>query len=804
MPIGNFKDRISSSDMAKVNEKMNPPEYKPGYDSGSDSGGSFDDLFTGGDGDGGFDSLNDSGFDDIFGSDSNDDIFGTGSSGSSGNTGGGGVSFPVSNQSNDPFANTNTFGSNSGGLFGINQNPMGMNQQQQRAPTLGDKFGEYSSEAVQSIGKILIEMVKSVSTRNADDFGYLSRNCIICGGITSVVGIVSSIIGLASGVTFLGFSGIGSQLILAGAMTAGLGFIGIGSAAYIIASTNNDSSASIDNLDDATSYGDEDLSAEYEADIDSALEDLFGSDEDDSNGLFGDDSDFSSEPEPESEPEPVPDLSTVVVPKIDFNEQADKIEMAGVLTREKLFNTFKDFMVQNTPEFSYRHEIDKSSEDFLGIATICVKAIANIMNVELSEVTAELDKAYDTYFSYELMVTRVRKLNNTDQIASEIENYFRSNSSDSSVNATVTIEGDYYKIIVTKGASAVVTFGDVFKLDYCRDFFLNTKHKLPIITGIDELGNVILDDAKVFDTMLIAGKPRSGKSWYVFSLLMSLMMFNTPEDVQFVIVDPKKSNLFKTLALMPHVAGLHDDSNILNVLDDIIYNEAESRRKILADNKVDDIWAVREKGVKLPILYLVIDEYITVKNNLGENKKDLDAKIQTLISQLPSLGIRLIFVPHRATGVVDKTNRTMLQFTAAVKADIEDVKDTLGVKKWDRALTSPGDIAIKTSNLQQPIYVRGAALTTSDNGNAEMMRGVAKAFYKMGVEIPDMSNMTIAANRIEGKVQQELGLSDRYYRYETSNPKISLQDIDKSDNALDLTGDDLGYNIKDFMSDFDL
>ena len=36
----------------------------------------------------------------------------------------------------------------------------------------------------------------------------------------------------------------------------------------------------------------------------------------------------------------------------------------------------------------------------------------------------------------------------------------------------------------------------------------------------------LLADAKYYDTMLIAGKPRSGKSWYVLSILMSLMLFN--------------------------------------------------------------------------------------------------------------------------------------------------------------------------------------------------------------------------------------------------------------------------------------
>lgn len=107
------------------------------------------------------------------------------------------------------------------------------------------------------------------------------------------------------------------------------------------------------------------------------------------------------------------------------------------------------------------------------------------------------------------------------------------------------------------------------------------------------------------------------------------------------------------MSLMPHVFGLHDDSNILKVLDDVIEVEAPRRKDMLASERCDDIWALRDKGIMLPILYIVIDEYITVINNLDKDQqKEFDTKFQVIISQLPSLGIRLLFVPHRATGIV--------------------------------------------------------------------------------------------------------------------------------------------------------
>ena len=232
---------------------------------------------------------------------------------------------------------------------------------------------------------------------------------------------------------------------------------------------------------------------------------------------------------------------------------------------------------------------------------------------------------------------------------------------------------------------------------------------------------------------------------------------------------------------MPHVCGIHNDKNIINILDDIIEVEGKRRKKLLEDNECDDIWALREKGIVLPVLYLVIDEYITVMSNLDKDKaKEFDGKIQVLISQLPSQGIRLLFVPHRATGVVNKTNRTMLQFTAAVRADVEDVKDTLGIQKWDRALTKPGDIAIKSSMTKTAKYVRGAALTTSDNENAKFIESAAKAFYKMGVDIPDMSLMSIACNRDDNYIAAKLGGSGKRVQFDANTILDDIENMDFS------------------------
>lgn len=780
----NLANKVSSDDIQRVDAMRNPPEYQDGFDQTDYGGGSdLDNLFG------------DSGAGDSGGFGDMDDIFGGGSSGGFGDNS---MSSGMDTFGGGNSGGMNTFGGGGGmnafgggilnqGGFGIPgaQSPFGggmQQQQQQVQPDNWDKAVGGIGEFFKATWELVKELGNSIKLRNADDFGYLGRNMLLTGGGMTVTGIVVGTIGSVAGYKFISFSGMPPQVILTGGLSIGAGLSTMGIAAFILTRAGDRDIATPDALDELPS-GDDNAVDEYEEHNGDILDDLFGDDfelttdeddllsddnsvlEDSSDELFGNDDVLD-----DFEPEP-----------IDFERELENIGENRLMSRQTLFEAFKPMLPTNTPKFSDVTEITKEDSNFSILETICMKALANLANCQLEEIQSHLESARETMFSYELRVKRINKVKKTDDLAREIEVYMRDSSDDDSVNATVSIEGDFYKIIVTKGTTAVVTFGDIFKKDYCCEFYLNTKKKLPMITGINELGEVLLDDAKNFDTMLIAGKPRSGKSWYVLSILISLMLFNAPESVQFLIIDPKKSNLFKTMSLMPHVMGLHDDSNILKVLGDIIDVEAPRRKELLSNERCDDIWALRDKGIMLPILYIVIDEYITVISNLDKDEqKEFDTKFQIIISQLPSLGIRLLFVPHRATGIVNKTNRTMIQYTAAVRADIEDVKDTLGVSKWDRALTKPGDTAVKHSMIKNAVYIRGAALTTSDGENSKFIETAAKAFYKMGVDIPDMSNLRIAYNRDEQWIQEELSGTGNRVQFNAANLQNDADNIDLS------------------------
>jgi len=722
-----LKGRVSSKDLENTKSKRNKPEYEPGFEPGGDD---FDDI----------------NFDDLELNFGDDDIFG------GGNEGGNDLFGESGGASADPFSNPFTSG---GSPF---------SPPTDKKKDLLDETLEKSGDALGALGRIISATVKNLKSKDVQSIGLYAKNLIVTGGVISLVGLSLGLVGAVSGVKALHILSMPLKITLTGLCTMGIGSITIAIPGYIITESGvtvkkadkieSDNSFDFDGSDfgdsdfDGSDFGGSDFGGDALGDID----DNYSDNEDDDDELF----DFS---------DIIDDIDKDIVKDIDYDKVLDSVpKVAPIMSRAFLVETFKDFLPKNTPNFSDRREIIEGSEEFAVIETICLKALASANNTEYCDFDTDkyyMENAFETMFTYDLKVTRVMRLTNLPSISKEIVAYFREDSEDDSITADVALEGDFYRIIIYKGAGGIITLGDVLGLDSALEFFKDESNKLPFCVGILPDGKPLLKDARRYDTMLIAGKPRSGKTWATFNIALSLMAFNTPEDIQFVIIDPKKSALLTSTALMPHVCGIHDDSNIIELFEDIVYNEGERRSKLLLDHNCDDIWSFREEtGIKLPLLYIFVDEFMSVLANLSRLNKDKQNEFNDLmkiiISQLPSKGIRLVFVPHRAQGVVDKTIRSLIGFNAAVQADQDVVLETLGVKKFDKTLSNPGDTAVMMQGDRRAMFVKGTAIDTSDTKNKELITSVAKAFYKMGVEIPDMRTLKSAFNRDEEEIKKEL------------------------------------------------
>lgn len=660
--------------------------------------------------------------------------------------------------------------------LGINGQLGQMGPQAPTAPpkvTASDVIGDMTTEAVKATGTVLKDFVKSLSGVSCDDLASLSMDIMITGAVTGVIGVILLIASLNGNPVIRAFS---RMFMPAGFLQVGLSLIGIALTGWGILSKGEPEQSLSGLPDTPVQIGTQSLSmdaldAEYDALLDSFYDDDEDMDdlEDEADDFFSatpsttssgsdDWGDFfatesTAAPEPANNDEFLENMNTTVA-KID---------------RQYLLEQFSRLLPKNCTTFGQSEIVSKDSQEYIAVRSLLLQALSSASKIPVEELPVDLEQLESSTFSYTMTVGRLKGIGKLQDLSHEIEVYFRENASDTGVIASIEVEHGYYKISLTKGVSEMVTVRDCLEQADVKAFFENKKNLLPFIAGIDTYGNPVLAAGENYTAMMTAGKQRSGKSWYITSVLMTFMTFNLPTDVQFLFIDPKKSSLYRMFSCMPHTIGVHDDEDIVGLLKYLVNVEGERRKERLrAANKgygVDSIKDYRKEGHEdMPYLYVVIDEFLTAIANVEARgqKKEFNQLISMIITQLPFVGIHLWIVPHRAQGAVDKTARANIMFTSAFRCEntiVEEVLDT----KWTRPLKNPGDMAMKLQDIGKEMFARAAVFTTSDEENTRVIKDIAKAWYKIGADVPNV-DYGMLANKDFDYIGAMLGLDDSQTR----------------------------------------
>ena len=112
-------------------------------------------------------------------------------------------------------------------------------------------------------------------------------------------------------------------------------------------------------------------------------------------------------------------------------------------------------------------------------------------------------------------------------------------------------------------------------------------------------------------------------------------------------------------------------------------------------------------------------------------------------------------------------------FKACIMATSEVIKETLDVSKPPAELPNIGDTLAVMKGERLPIFYKGNGVGTTDGENAEIIKNIARAFYKMGVDIPDMSTLGYYNNRDEKRIIDQLKLSS-----ENGSKKVQVDFVD--------------------------
>lgn len=200
---------------------------------------------------------------------------------------------------------------------------------------------------------------------------------------------------------------------------------------------------------------------------------------------------------------------------------------------------------------------------------------------------------------------------------------------------------------------------------------------------------------------IVAGMPGSGKTEMVQSWLLSLAVNYPPQDVSFILIDFKGTGMIAPFRGLPHLAGAisnldtNIDRNLIAIRSEVHRREAiidkYSNKSIKNVNDLNKSFANGLVDEKLPILLIVIDEFAEFKKNFP----DFGAEIDSLTSKGRALGIFVILMTQKPTGVVSVKSEDNIKFRWCLRvANYGASREVLG--KPDAAkINNPGRAFVK-------------------------------------------------------------------------------------------------------------
>ena len=141
------------------------------------------------------------------------------------------------------------------------------------------------------------------------------------------------------------------------------------------------------------------------------------------------------------------------------------------------------------------------------------------------------------------------------------------------------------------------------------------------------------------------------------------------------------------------------------------------------------------------------------KTKLGEDlRPQFVTYINNLISKLPAYGLRLIIIPHRVPGMVEPMTRDLMKFKASFRSNENLTTSNFGLNKVGIPLPNAGDMAWMSEMQTTPTYTHTLCVGADDNLMKNTIVLLAKAYYKLGVDMPDMSDMVHCFTRNDEEI----------------------------------------------------
>jgi len=238
------------------------------------------------------------------------------------------------------------------------------------------------------------------------------------------------------------------------------------------------------------------------------------------------------------------------------------------------------------------------------------------------------------------------------------------------------------------------------------------KSALTMALGKDITGKPIFGDLGDMPHLLIAGTTGSGKTVCVNTCILSLLFKGSPNDLKFLMIDPKMVELMPFNGLPHLLCPVVTDAKKAAVALNWVVSEMESRYQLLSKAGARNIEAYNQKQEKIPYIIVIVDEFADL---MSVARDQIENAITRLAQLSRAVGIHLILATQRPsvdviTGVIKANLPARVSFKVASKVDSRTVLDANGAE----TLLGKGDMLFLQPGREDLIRIQGALVKDSE------------------------------------------------------------------------------------------
>lgn len=288
---------------------------------------------------------------------------------------------------------------------------------------------------------------------------------------------------------------------------------------------------------------------------------------------------------------------------------------------------------------------------------------------------------------------------------------------DMSVRLEAVVKGqDTSGVEVGNPSPTMVSFRDCYSQVVKNDIY--GKDKLLVPLGEDISKEVVTVSLDSLPHLLVSGTTGSGKSVFIHSIIMTLIMRNYPDELRLVLVDPKKVE-FNRYFDIPHLyCPVITDVTYAVAMLKRLQAEMERRYSLLSRFYCSSIHDYQKRRTEhpemenLPNIVVVIDEFADI---MGKDPKNVDALTQSLAQKARSAGIYLIIATQRPstnciTGTIKANIPARVALCLPTLIDSRTILDESGAEK----LLGKGDLLARIPALKSTVRLQSAFVTNED------------------------------------------------------------------------------------------